>query len=510
MMEETAEPQRQIAFHLTGASGEHLEPVDSTVRPALLAGYRELATLRYDFPVVLVEGSADGAFVCSLTSVVDDVLQEIAPRGIEGERVRRHVLRAEREIRRLVAHGAHGMLTDLWERAAPDLPDVRARLKVDGEVADCDHELARHLVEHAWDSVQRRKAGIFHAQVNRLVQALSDILRAAFIHSEAGRRPASLRAAFGSPHHDQFDFETMSRLLGKGAPRPELPADRHERIEWALAVLRRQRFLETSPGTELAQTAESPFEYCHGSCADAVDAFRGRLPQLVEFVKATSIAELEADGRYVASEHDAFFENFDEQSLAREDLALFPDYLVCVDGDESAAVMELLSSDLPVNVLVETEVLLDPGHFGFRMRSTQLAPHRGRADRRLRPPDDELEPLPAARTAARGPAVPGPHPRQHLLGLGDAVERPATLPHVGGGARGARLSRVHVRPCGRAGFGVALLGRRESAARGRLAARAARVLRRVAPARRGARRIHARRLRGLRPALRAPLRADPT
>ena len=138
-------------------------------------------------------------------------------------------------------------------------------------------------------------------------------------------------------------------------------------------MLRRQRFLEASPGTELAQTAESPFEYCHGSCADAVDAFRERLPQLVEFVKAMSIAELEADGRYVASEHDAFFENFDEQSLAREDLALFPDYLVCVDGDESAAVMELLSSDLPVNVLVETEVLLDPGHFGFRMRSTQLA-----------------------------------------------------------------------------------------------------------------------------------------
>ena len=38
--------------------------------------------------------SADGAFVRSLTSVVDDVLQEIAPRGIEGERMRRHVLRA--------------------------------------------------------------------------------------------------------------------------------------------------------------------------------------------------------------------------------------------------------------------------------------------------------------------------------------------------------------------------------------------------------------------------------
>jgi hypothetical protein len=373
IMEMTAHPQRQIAFHLTGTPGGHLEPLDRAVRPALLAGYRDLASLRYDFPVVLVDDSADGAFVRSLTSVVDDVLQEAAPRGIEGEQVRRRVLRAEREIRTLVADGARGVLSDLWERAAPDLPDVHARLRVDGEVADCDRELPRRLVEHAWRSVQRQKAGRLHAEVNRLVEALSDILRAAFIHSEAGRAPDSLRAGFGAPHHDQFDFESMSRLLGHRAPRDELPADRRERIESALAVLTRQRFFEPSPATELEQPAEPPFEYRYDSCAEAADAFRERLPQLVEFVKAIAIAELEADGRYLASEHDPFFADFGEQSLAREDLTRFPDYLVCVDHDDSAAVTELLSSGLPVRVLAETEELLDPGHFGLGIRSTQLA-----------------------------------------------------------------------------------------------------------------------------------------
>ena len=94
---------------------------------------------------------------------------------------------------------------------------------------------------------------------------------------------------------------------------------------------------------------------------------------MVEFVKAMSIAELEADGRYVSSQHDAFFESFDEDSLSRDDLARFPDYLVCVDGDESGAAIELLSSGLPVKVLVETEELLAPEHFGVRLRSTQLA-----------------------------------------------------------------------------------------------------------------------------------------
>jgi hypothetical protein len=372
-MEETAELQRQIAFHLTGAPGAGLEPVQSTVRPALLAGYRDLAALRYDFPVVLVEDAADGGFARSLTSIVDELLREIAPRGIEGEQVRRRVLRAERDIRKLVAEGACRTLTDLWERAAPDLADVGAHLNVDGELADCDHRLPRRLVEHAWRGVQRQKASSFHADVDRLIQALSDILRAAFIHSEAGRRPESLQAAFGALHQEQFDFDAMSRLLSQGAPREDLPADRRERIERALEALKRQRFYEPASGTELAQAAESPFECRFSSCAAAVEAFRERLPDVVEFVKALSIAELEADGRYAPSEHDVFFESFDEESLSREDLARFPDYLVCVGSDESGAVMELLSSDLPVKVLVETEELLEPDHFGVRMRSTHLA-----------------------------------------------------------------------------------------------------------------------------------------
>jgi hypothetical protein len=372
-MGQTAEIQRQIAFHLTGAPGGDLEPVDSAVRPALLAPYRDLPALRYDYPVVLVDDAIDEASVCSLTALVDDMLRDGAPRGPEGERVRRDVLRAEREIRRLVAEGAHGVLSDLWARAAPDLADEADHLTVDGEVADCDHELSRRVVGHAWHSVQRQKARRFHADVDRLVQALSDILRAAFIHSKPGRRPDSLQAAFGSLHGDQFDFEMMSRLLSRTTPRDELPPDRRERIEWALEVLRRQRFFEPAPGATPAHSPEPPFEYRYSSCRAAVEAFRERLPAVVEFVKAMSIAELEADGRYVSSQHDMFFQSFDENSLSREDLARFPDYLVCVEGEESGAVIELLSSGLPVTVLVETEELLAPEHFEVRLRSTQLA-----------------------------------------------------------------------------------------------------------------------------------------
>ena len=176
-----------------------------------------------------------------------------------------------------------------------------------------------------------------------------------------------------------------------------------------------------------------------------------------------------------ASQHDAIFEDFDEESLSREDLALFPDYLVCVDGDESGAVMELLSSDLPVKVLVETEELLDPGTSASACAArSSRAPSVGLIDVfAFQTTSSNLYQLRDRLLA--GLQYAGPTLVSIFSGLDDAVERPAALPAVGGGARGARLPRVHVRPCGRAGLGVAVLGRRESAARARLAARAARV-----------------------------------
>ena len=51
-----------VAFHLTGRTfSADLETIDELdLLPALLARYRDLAALRYDFPLVLVR-PADGA-----------------------------------------------------------------------------------------------------------------------------------------------------------------------------------------------------------------------------------------------------------------------------------------------------------------------------------------------------------------------------------------------------------------------------------------------------------------
>ena len=224
------------------------------------------------------------------------------------------------------------------------------------------------------------KSRAFRTLVDHLIRRLSDILRAAFVHSLAGQQAQALQAGFGGLHADDFDFSAMSKLVARNVPMDELPASRRQRIEWALSVLRAQPFYPAPRG---AGSEVVPHSFVFDNCAAAVAAHRERLPQLVEVVKAIAIAELEARGGYVEADHDPFFERYDDTGLTADDLAQFPDYLVCIpvdrnDAPENAALMEMLSAGMPVKVLVQHNDLLEDGvigqgHFAFGVRSARLA-----------------------------------------------------------------------------------------------------------------------------------------
>ena len=226
-----ADTQAQVTFFLTGSrASEHLDAIDGLgLRPALFAGYRELDQLRYDFPLVLVDARIDSEFAQSLSSIIDNALASVA-QGSDGERIRKHALRLEQQIRTLVALGAQGSLSELWEQAAsqgansadPLLVDslrrTRSAIKVNGAVVDCDALLPARLLRHAWAAVQEHKTGRFRKELDRLVLKLSDILKADYEHSAAGRSARQLQAAVGTGFADAFDFDAMSRLLSQALP----------------------------------------------------------------------------------------------------------------------------------------------------------------------------------------------------------------------------------------------------------------------------------------------------
>ena len=132
-MEQTAEIQRQIAFHLTGVGGD-LEPVDSTMRPALLAPYRDLTALRYDYPVVLVDDASDEA------------MRTLA------DRARRRHAPGRRPAWRRGGTGAPGRPS----RRARD-PQARRRGRRRGAVGSLDASSARPCRRRRW--LERRRRG---------------------------------------------------------------------------------------------------------------------------------------------------------------------------------------------------------------------------------------------------------------------------------------------------------------------------------------------------------------
>ncbi len=84
-----ADLQTQVAFFLTGKRlTSNLDAVDGLgLRPALFANYRDLTRLRYDFPLVLLDGQADGSFAEPLSALIDGILDKVA-QGDDGERIR--------------------------------------------------------------------------------------------------------------------------------------------------------------------------------------------------------------------------------------------------------------------------------------------------------------------------------------------------------------------------------------------------------------------------------------
>src|SRR5512132_168678 len=140
-----AELQSHVAFHLTGKrpAGD-LEAVDElALTPVLLARYRDLTGLRYDYPVVLAP-DGNGPVMQALSAVIDRVLQDVG-QGDDGERISRHAFRMEAALRKLLAGGARGTLSSLWEKAVADLgatgddllanslARLRSAIRIDGE-----------------------------------------------------------------------------------------------------------------------------------------------------------------------------------------------------------------------------------------------------------------------------------------------------------------------------------------------------------------------------------------
>jgi hypothetical protein len=368
-------------------------------RPALFARYAALDRLRYDYPLVLVDDASGKTLFRPLMRVVDEVLSATAEPGPEGEALRQQVLRLEARIRARLAKGGGGTLRALWQQAAGDLlrecgeapfgpldsnlDRARDRLRCDGQVIGCDVATPKAVLTHAWAAEHNAKARAFRNKVDGLILRLSDILKADFMKSDEAHGAGALRAAVGQSDGNIIDFGALSGVLARARPVDRLPEARVRQIRWVLSVLGGQRFYGPVRGSESVPGQQEPHGYIFESSAEALDAYRARLPEVLEFVKALTIAELEAENKYRPEQHDPIFASFDESDLTADQVALLPAALVCLrdgenDTSETVRAFEALASGLPIKVLIQTDDILgatspEPSRQAFGVGSTRLA-----------------------------------------------------------------------------------------------------------------------------------------
>ncbi len=387
------------AFFLTGqrSDGDFDDVRRMGFRPALFGAYRDLSKLRHDYPLVLIDGPTGGDFVRSLSDVIDALMVEKAPSGIDGERCRKNLLRLETEIRSLSASGAEGTLLQTWERArsrlvsgledaereasTANLDGALRALPLDGEMVDCDARLPRKVLVHAWQAVHEDRSRQTGEEISDLVVKLTNILKTGDLGSGAAHRPERLRRSIGAAFEQSFDFDALSGLLSEQPAHDPLPETRRRRIGSVVETLGAQRFFIPA-GAETTKRRRQLHPFVFDGCGRALKAFRERLPEMAELIKAMAIARLEIDNRYHEPTHDPFFENFDEQSLSVGDLALFPPCLAILESDagssERAKLLEIITSGLPIKTLVNIGDLLEDlpieaGRLAFGAKGQELA-----------------------------------------------------------------------------------------------------------------------------------------
>jgi hypothetical protein len=360
--------------------------MDRRCRPALLARFGDLTSLRYDYPLVLNREGTPGRAVLSLSKLVDDAVENLGE-SPDRDRTARHGYQIEREIRQELASNGTGDFATLWTDAVSRLASGDSNIEASarqlweqfhagGDLVDADSELPSRLVRHAWSVMQSEKVRTFRQKAERLLQKLHDIIEAEFIGSAAGRTPEMLRAGVGASFIATFDFDAFSQILNEAKPDVRLSVERRKRVLHLIDVLERQRFYPF--GTESGE----PYRYVFDRCSDALQAYQERNAEAVELLKALAMAELEANGDYRESVHDVLFESFGINGLDIDELAKLPDYLVCINGEtldpaEIARIVESLAAGLPIRILVQTDEVLERsaivnGHLALNLRSRQL------------------------------------------------------------------------------------------------------------------------------------------
>jgi ferredoxin len=370
--------KRLLRIHLgpPEAAGDQSSQIPgSRLVPALFTAYRDLNALRYDFPVMLLETDVERMAV-PLSHLIDELIRVQTPTAAEDEYYRRDLYQLEAAIKALVNEGRQQRLSTLWDVAAKrclaaatdaarrevlrsNLGSARRALRDDGLVTECDGQIARRLFAHAWQLIESEQGQHARETLDDLSAELTVIIDADRMRSARATSADALRTAMGGEHAGGIDFERLSSVVRSNQHQSPLTTSRRKRLRGVLKILEAERRrIDPGGGNGKSSRRGQRVLTTADSCVEAFELLDAELQRMVELFRAVRIAQLEVENRYDEARHNAFFAAFDQEQLTPEELSGLPPLFVYLDGEaldaeNKATLVEILSSELPIKLLLE-------------------------------------------------------------------------------------------------------------------------------------------------------------
>ena len=279
----------------------------------------------------------------------------------------------------------HGAL----ETLLLDKGNYQSMLSGDGACMGCGEKTVIHLFTGTVTALMQPRVKRHLAELDDLINRLETHIRLKLAEGMDLSNPAKIDAAVDA--HQDGDL-TLSHLSGELAGGAQ-PVDQ-KWLRWVGQLLEKLRYLKwqytdgkTGKGraemgiinaTGCTSVWGSTFPYnpypfpwtshlFQDSPSVAMGIFEGHMRKMTEGFKAVRQAKLELEGKYRATEHDAFFTYFDWKQFSDEEWLLCPP-VVSVGGDGAMYdigfqnLSRALASGMPIKVLVlDTQVYSNTG-----------------------------------------------------------------------------------------------------------------------------------------------------
>jgi len=387
-------------FHLGDpVAKEQLDAVGDDFLPALLAPYRDISKLRYDYPLYLFPADTENGdqssenLSCPLSQRLRDVTVGFAPGDDSARILKDHLSWLERHLREelrgseapmdaqaLITEASVALRThlhldkDAAERLDSDLARLIEGFPAGSKILGYGRYAALHLLVHAIKSRVVPRRAKFQTRIQESIQGLKALIEVDWTKSDAAIEPRSARDSIG-PGADMFDFVMLSDVMDHSQGARTMAPERRARIEKALKVL--QEWKPDPLMVRFVHGKDTSFDWLDNDptlaelgdtnpCEQAMQVFDEQASSLAEVVAAVHIAQLEIDGIYDPVIHNPWFEIFNWEGFSHEELMLVPTVIAIESADQVAggdmrSFSRLLSSGRPVQILIRVQAHNNPG-----------------------------------------------------------------------------------------------------------------------------------------------------